>query len=167
MGLELGQGTAGIPKALCPDPMVLWGLEGCLSLISAKRLLLFVGKDCPARRQETTPQASHWTLTVSPSHIVHTTPKADRASPQPDLLPGSHRDFEGPVPALQGAFSHPDPSHPWLPHPPRPHCSQTVPPLSWMPAPQNPKLGLLPRQGLQWPIPALRSSGARCSKKLT
>ena len=96
VGLELGQGTAGIPKALCPDPMVLWGPEGCLSLISAKRLLLFVGKDCPARRQETTLQASHWTLTVSPSHIVHTTPKADRASPQPDLLPGSHRDFEGP-----------------------------------------------------------------------
>lgn len=88
VGLELGQGTAGIPKALCPDPMVLWGPEGCLSLISAKRLLLFVGKDCPARRQETTPQASHWTLTVSPSHIVHTTPKADRASPQPDLLLG-------------------------------------------------------------------------------
>lgn len=67
-----------------------------LSLISAKRLLPFVGKDCSARRQETTLQTSHWTLTVSPSHTLHVTPKADRASSQPNLLSGSHWDCRGP-----------------------------------------------------------------------
>lgn len=94
--MGLGQGMAGIPKALCPDPVVPWGPEGCLSLISAKRLLPFVGKDCSARRQETTLQTSHWTLTVSLSHTLHVTPKADRASSQPNLLSGSHWDCRGP-----------------------------------------------------------------------
>lgn len=92
----LGQGMAGIPKALCPDPVVQWGHEGCLSLILAKHLLLFVGMDYLSTRQETTLQTSHWTLTVSPSHTLHVTPKADRASSQPNLLSGSHQDFGGP-----------------------------------------------------------------------
>lgn len=69
--MGLGQGTAGIPKALCPHPVVPWGPEDCLSLITAKHLLLFVGEDCPARRQETTLQTSRWTLTVS--HLTYST----------------------------------------------------------------------------------------------
>lgn len=79
VGVGLGRGT-GIPKALAH---ILWFRGGRRLSLSdhGKASSAVCGGDCPARRQETTLQTSHWTSTVS-CH-TYSDPQGKQASSQP------------------------------------------------------------------------------------